>query len=113
MLRESIRCFGALLLGRNFRTAQCFDLWVQPRGLPEAAHLLWPSNSKLHPLKRQKEVKDLSAPRLREADSVLAAVAGSTRATMVFFNFGVAYTSPSSTCPQRRVMAIPCRCSSN
>jgi DNA gyrase subunit A len=40
---------------------------------------------------------------LREGDSVLAAVAGSTRATMVFFsNFGVAYTSrivdvPAST----------------
>jgi DNA gyrase subunit A len=48
-------------------------------------------------------VKDLSTTRLREGDSVLAAVAGSTRATMVFFsNFGVAYTSrivdvPAST----------------
>jgi DNA gyrase subunit A len=54
-------------------------------------------------VKRQKEVKDLSTTRLREGDSVLAAVAGSTRATMVFFsNFGVAYTSrivdvPAST----------------
>jgi DNA gyrase/topoisomerase IV subunit A len=45
-------------------------------------------------VKRQKEVKDLSTTRLREGDSVLAAGAGSTRATMVFFsNFGVAYTS--------------------
>jgi DNA gyrase subunit A len=44
-------------------------------------------------VKRQKEVKDLSTTRLREGDGVLAAVAGSTRATMVFFsNFGVAYT---------------------
>jgi DNA gyrase subunit A len=44
-------------------------------------------------VKRQKEVKDLSTTRLREGDSVLAAVAGSTRATMVFFsNFGAAYT---------------------
>ena len=44
-------------------------------------------------VKRQKEVKDLSTTRLREGDSVLAAVAGSTRSTMVFFtNFGVAYT---------------------
>ena len=48
-------------------------------------------------------MKDLSTTRLREGDSVLAAVAGSTRATMVFFsNFGVAYTSrivdvPAST----------------
>ena len=54
-------------------------------------------------VKRQKEVKDLSTTRLREGDSVLAAVAGSTRATLVFFsNFGVAYTSrivdvPAST----------------
>jgi DNA gyrase subunit A len=44
-------------------------------------------------VKRQKEVKDLSTSRLREGDSVLAAFAGSTRATCVFFsNFGVAYT---------------------
>src|SRR5439155_13683614 len=44
-------------------------------------------------VKRQREVKDLSTSRLREGDSVLAAFAGSTRATCVFFsNFGVAYT---------------------
>src|SRR5690349_1918779 len=44
-------------------------------------------------VKRQKEVKDLSTTRLREGDQVLAAFAGSTRATCVFFsNFGVAYT---------------------
>ena len=44
-------------------------------------------------VKRQKEVKDLSTTRLREGDAVLAAFAGSTRATCVFFtNFGVAYT---------------------
>jgi DNA gyrase subunit A len=54
-------------------------------------------------VKRQKEVKDLATTRLREGDAVLAAVAGSTRATVVFFtNFGVAYTSrivdvPAST----------------
>ncbi len=54
-------------------------------------------------VKRQKEVKDLSTTRLREGDAVLAAVAGSTRATAVFFtNFGVAYTArivdiPAST----------------
>jgi DNA gyrase subunit A len=54
-------------------------------------------------VKRQKEVKDLSTTRLREGDSVLAAAAASTRATVVFFsNFGVAYTSrvvdvPAST----------------
>jgi DNA gyrase subunit A len=54
-------------------------------------------------VKRQKEVKDLSTTRLREGDSVLAAVAGSTRATVVFFsNFGAAYTArivdvPAST----------------
>ncbi len=44
-------------------------------------------------VKRQKEVKDLASTRLREGDAVLAALAGSTRATVVFFtNFGVAYT---------------------
>ena len=54
-------------------------------------------------VKRQKEVKDLSTTRLREGDAVLAAIAGSTRATVVFFtNFGVAYTArivdvPAST----------------
>jgi DNA gyrase subunit A len=54
-------------------------------------------------VKRQKEVKDLSTTRLREGDAVLAAVAGSTRSTVVFFtNFGVAYTTrlvdvPAST----------------
>jgi DNA gyrase subunit A len=44
-------------------------------------------------VKRQKEVKDLTTTRLREGDAVLAAFAGSTRATCAFFsNFGVAYT---------------------
>jgi DNA gyrase subunit A len=44
-------------------------------------------------VKRQKEVKDLSTTRLREGDAVLAAFAGSTRATCVFLsNFGIAYT---------------------
>jgi DNA gyrase subunit A len=48
-------------------------------------------------------VKDLSTTRLREGDSVLAALVGSTRATAVFFtNKGVAYTArivdlPAST----------------
>ncbi|HEX7087024.1 MAG TPA: DNA gyrase subunit A, partial [Vicinamibacterales bacterium] len=44
-------------------------------------------------VKRQKEVRDLASTRLREGDAVLAALAGSTRATAVFFsNFGAAYT---------------------
>ena len=44
-------------------------------------------------IKRQKEVRDLSATRLREGDALLAAVAGSTRSTAVFFSsFGVAYS---------------------
>ncbi len=44
-------------------------------------------------VKRQKEVKDLATTRLREGDSVLAVLAGSTRATAVFFsNVGVAYS---------------------
>jgi DNA gyrase subunit A len=54
-------------------------------------------------VKRQKEVKDLTTTRLREGDTVLAVLPGSTRATAVFFtNFGVAYTAlvadvPAST----------------
>jgi DNA gyrase subunit A len=51
-------------------------------------------------VKRQKEVKDISATRLREGDAVLAAFAGSTRATGVFFsNFGVAYTARFADVP--------------
>ena len=54
-------------------------------------------------VKRQKEVRDLSTTRLREGDSVLAVLPGSTRASVVFLsNFGTAYTSriidvPAST----------------
>jgi DNA gyrase subunit A len=54
-------------------------------------------------VKRQKEVKDVASTRLREGDSVLAVLPGSTRATVAFFsNFGVAYTAriidvPAST----------------
>jgi DNA gyrase subunit A len=54
-------------------------------------------------LKRQKEVRDLSTTRLREGDSVLAVLPGSTRSTVVFFsNLGAAYTAriidvPAST----------------
>jgi DNA gyrase subunit A len=54
-------------------------------------------------VKRQKEVKDIGSTRLREGDSVLAVLPGSTRATAVFFsNVGTAYTGrivdvPAST----------------
>jgi DNA gyrase subunit A len=54
-------------------------------------------------LKRQKEVRDVSSTRLREGDTVLAVLQGSTRASVVFFtNLGAAYTSriidvPAST----------------
>ena len=54
-------------------------------------------------VKRQKEVRDVATTRLREGDSVLAVLPGSTRASAVFFtNFGVAYTArfidiPAST----------------
>ena len=51
-------------------------------------------------VKRQKEVKDVSATRVREGDSVLAVLPGSTRATAVFFsNFGVAYTARFADIP--------------
>ena len=44
-------------------------------------------------VKRQKEVRDPAATRLREGDALLAAVTGSTRAALVFFtSFGVAYS---------------------
>ncbi len=45
-------------------------------------------------VKRQKEIKDPASTRLREGDAVLAVVAGSTKASIVFLsNFGTAYTS--------------------
>jgi DNA gyrase subunit A len=45
-------------------------------------------------VKRQKEIKDPTQTRLREGDSVLECLAGSTRSTVVFFsNFGTAYTA--------------------
>ena len=45
-------------------------------------------------VKRQKEVRDLAATRLREGDAVMAVLPGSTRATVVFFsNLGGAYTA--------------------
>jgi DNA gyrase subunit A len=44
-------------------------------------------------VKRQREIKDPAATRLREGDQVLAVVAGSTKATVVFFSsYGTAYT---------------------
>jgi DNA gyrase subunit A len=54
-------------------------------------------------VKRAREVKDLSTTRLREGDSVLAVVAGSTRAAVAFFsNLGGCYVArihdvPAST----------------
>ncbi|HRI67072.1 MAG TPA: DNA topoisomerase 4 subunit A [Polyangium sp.] len=43
-------------------------------------------------VKRQREIKDLGQTRLREGDSVMAAVAGSTRSSVAFFsNFGACY----------------------
>ena len=51
-------------------------------------------------VKRQKEVKDLAATRVREGDAVMAALPGSTRSSVVFFsNFGVAYTSRIADLP--------------
>ncbi len=54
-------------------------------------------------VKRQKEVKDVASTRVREGDTVLAVLPGSTRASVIFFtNLGVAYTTriidiPAST----------------
>ena len=45
-------------------------------------------------VKRQKEVRDVGTTRLREGDTLLTVLAGSTRATVVFFSsFGIAYTA--------------------
>ena len=54
-------------------------------------------------VKRQREIKDPAKSRLREGDTVLACLAGSTRTTLgLFSNFGVCYTArfidiPAST----------------
>ena len=51
-------------------------------------------------IKRQKEVKDPASTRLREGDSVLSALAGSTRATMGLF-------SSTGTCYTLRMIDVP------
>jgi DNA gyrase subunit A len=52
-------------------------------------------------VKRVREVKDLSATRLRDGDSVLAVVAGSTRAAVAFFsNLGGCYVCRIVDVPQ-------------
>ncbi|MBS2018433.1 MAG: DNA topoisomerase IV subunit A [Deltaproteobacteria bacterium] len=44
-------------------------------------------------VKRQREIKDPASTRLREGDQVLSVIAGSTKATVVFFSsYGTAYT---------------------
>jgi len=44
-------------------------------------------------VKRQREIKDPAATRLREGDQVLSVIAGSTKASVVFFSsYGTAYT---------------------
>ncbi|MCA9127869.1 MAG: DNA topoisomerase 4 subunit A [Planctomycetales bacterium] len=51
-------------------------------------------------VKRQKQIADPSKSRMREGDSVLACVAGSTRATLGFFSsLGVCYTARNIDIP--------------
>src|SRR3954470_3703339 len=51
-------------------------------------------------VKRQKEVKDVAATRVREGDTILAVLPGSTRSSVVLFsNFGVGYTSRITDIP--------------
>ena len=51
-------------------------------------------------VKRQKEVKEVASTRVREGDTVMAVLQGSTRSSVVFFsNFGVAYTSRIAEIP--------------
>jgi hypothetical protein len=61
-------------------------------------------------VKRQKEVRDLSTTRLREGDSVLAVLPGSTRASVVLFsNFGAAYTARIIDVPASLGTASRCK----
>jgi DNA gyrase/topoisomerase IV subunit A len=58
--------------------------------IAEDAHVLVTSDGWI---KRQREIKDLTATRLREGDTVLACFAASTTATaLLLSNFGTAYT---------------------
>jgi DNA gyrase subunit A len=51
-------------------------------------------------VKRQREIKDPAATRVREGDHVLAVQGGSTRATVVFFSsYGTAYTARIAEIP--------------
>jgi DNA gyrase subunit A len=51
-------------------------------------------------VKRQKDVKDVAATRVREGDAVMAVAAGSTRATVVFFSSaGAAYSARIADLP--------------
>ena len=51
-------------------------------------------------VKRQKEIKDPQATRLREGDAVLACEPGSTRSTLAMFsNYGVCYTARIADLP--------------
>ena len=51
-------------------------------------------------VKRQKEVRDVGTTRLREGDTLLTVLGGSTRATVVFFsNVGIAYTARIADVP--------------
>ncbi len=59
--------------------------------IAEDAHILITADGWV---KRQKEIKDPMATRIREGDRVLACVAGSTRSTVLFFSsLGVCYTA--------------------
>lgn len=59
-------------------------------------------------VKRQKEIRDPGKSRLREGDRVMACLAGSTRATAVFFsNFGSAYSSRIIDLPATTGHGVP------
>ena len=62
-------------------------------------------------LKRVREVKDLSATRLRDGDAILAVIRGSTKEPMaIFSNLGYALRRcASTTCRRRPATASRCR----
>ena len=57
-------------------------------------------------VKRQKQIADPNKSRVRQGDSVLTCLAGSTRETIGFFSSqGVCYTTRMIDIPRRRVLA--------
>lgn len=92
-LEESLSAVRAAGKGRRTLIAASTDepeLTAEDLIIEEDAHVLLTADGWI---KRQREIKDPKASRIREGDRVLACFAGSTHATAIFFsNLGTAYT---------------------